>query len=98
MAVPRTKSHTFRAPPPATVTHGRAQPVATFSGRVRLGKRTKHLVKRLGPAVHRHEPRARVADVGPEDSKVALVVHTPDDDHGRPVAEGRVEVGQVDLT
>src|SRR3989440_9359851 len=50
MAVPRTKSHTFRAPPPATVTHGRAQPVATFSGRVRLGKRTKHLVKRLGPA------------------------------------------------
>ena len=50
MAVPRTRSHTFRAPPPATVTHGLAQAPVTFSGRVRLGKRTKHLVKRLGPA------------------------------------------------
>src|SRR6266480_164453 len=64
MAVPRTKSHTFRAPPPATVTHGLAQAPVTFSGRARLGKRTKHLVKRLGPtdiAVIDHAGIDRVA-------------------------------------
>ena len=32
MAVPRTKSHTFRAPPPATVAHGLAQAPVTFTG------------------------------------------------------------------
>src|SRR6059058_5549347 len=64
MAVPRTRSHPFRTPPPAAVVNGRAEETVPFSGRVRLGKRTKHLVKRLGPtdvAVIDHAGIDRVA-------------------------------------
>src|SRR2546429_8578694 len=64
MAVPRTRSHPFRTTPPAAVGNGRAQEAVPFSGRVRLGKRTKPLVKRLGPedvAVIAHAGIDRIA-------------------------------------
>jgi uncharacterized membrane-anchored protein len=64
MAVPRTRTDAFPAPAPAAATDGRALDGAPFAGRVRLGKRTKHLVKRLGPgdiAVIDHAGIDRVA-------------------------------------
>ncbi len=49
MAVPRTRTHAFRALPPAGVGERPAPPAGfEFTGRARLGKRTKDLVKRLG--------------------------------------------------
>jgi uncharacterized membrane-anchored protein len=65
MAAPRTKLRAFRSLPPAAARgDGRVQPAGTFTGPVRLGKRTKHLVKKLGPediAVIDHEGIDRVA-------------------------------------
>jgi uncharacterized membrane-anchored protein len=50
MAAPRTRSRAFRAlPPAANGGAGRNGRRSAFDGPVRLGKRTKHLVKRLGP-------------------------------------------------
>ena len=50
MAVPRTRSHAFRAlPATANGAPARSRPILAFAGPARLGKRTKHLVKRLGP-------------------------------------------------
>jgi uncharacterized membrane-anchored protein len=49
MAVPKTRSHAFRALPLAAAANGGEPDALPFSGRVRLGRRTKHLVKRLGP-------------------------------------------------
>ena len=49
MAAPRTRSRAFRAlPTAANGGDGRVHQPTGFAGRVRLGKRTKHLVKRLG--------------------------------------------------
>ena len=62
MAAPRTRSRSLRASPPAAAGNGSARPgrrsaegtgdgapaAVTFTGPARLGKRTKHLVKRLG--------------------------------------------------
>ena len=58
MAVPRTSRLTTRSrrkeprreQPPHTARNGDTPPTAhEFAGQVRLGKRTKRLVKRLGP-------------------------------------------------
>jgi uncharacterized membrane-anchored protein len=49
MAVPKTRSHAFRALPLTAAANGGEPDALPFSGRVRLGKRTKHLIKRLGP-------------------------------------------------
>src|SRR5918911_1843567 len=65
MAAPRTRSRAFRAlPPAANGGDGRPARVGAFAGPARLGKRTKHLVKRLGPgdiAVIDHAGIDRVA-------------------------------------
>jgi uncharacterized membrane-anchored protein len=65
MAAPRTRSRAFRALPPAANGSARRNGQATgFAGPVRLGKRTKLLVKRLGPddiAVIDHAGIDRVA-------------------------------------
>jgi uncharacterized membrane-anchored protein len=51
MAAPRTRPHAFRALAPAAASSvTRVDAGATFAGPARLGKRTKNLVKRLGPA------------------------------------------------
>src|SRR3954470_14071488 len=60
MAVPKTTSRAGKAPASA---NGQGDPAA-FTGPVRLGRRTKHLVKRLGPedvAVIDHAGIDRVA-------------------------------------
>jgi uncharacterized membrane-anchored protein len=50
MAVSRTKTRSARnAPAPAPTANGAGRPDGEFAGRVRLGKRTKRLVKRLTP-------------------------------------------------
>jgi uncharacterized membrane-anchored protein len=65
MAAPRTRSRAFRALPPAANGSARRNGQASgFSGTVRLGRRTKLLVKRLGPediAVIDHAGIDRVA-------------------------------------
>ena len=65
MAAPRTRARVFRALPPAAARgDGRLRPDGTFTGPVRLGKRTKDLVKRLKPediAVIDHDGIDRVA-------------------------------------
>src|SRR3954449_3993553 len=65
MAAPRTRSRAFRAlPPEANGADGRLRRPSAFAGPARLGKRTKHLVKRLGPedvAVIDHAGIDRVA-------------------------------------
>jgi uncharacterized membrane-anchored protein len=49
MAAPRTRPRAFRAlPPAASGGDGRVRRAGAFAGPARLGKRTKHLVKRLG--------------------------------------------------
>jgi uncharacterized membrane-anchored protein len=48
MAAPRIRSRSLRARPPAALANGRPGGETGFTGSVRLGKRTKRLVKRLG--------------------------------------------------
>jgi uncharacterized membrane-anchored protein len=65
MAAPRTRTRAFRAlPPAANGGEGSIRQPSGFAGPVRLGKRTKHLVKRLDPgdiAVIDHAGIDRVA-------------------------------------
>ncbi|MEA2396677.1 MAG: hypothetical protein QOK25_233, partial [Thermoleophilaceae bacterium] len=64
MAAPRLKSRAMRARPPAALSEGASAAPHEFTGSVRLGKRTKDLVKRLGPehvAVIDHAGIDRVA-------------------------------------
>ena len=50
MAAPRIRTRSARPRPPAALENGRPADRAGFTGPARLGKRTKRLVKRLGPA------------------------------------------------
>ena len=64
MAAPRLKPRAFRARPPAALSQGAGGTNRSPAGRARLGKRTKDLVKRLGPedvAVIDHAGIDRVA-------------------------------------
>ncbi|HEX8075453.1 MAG TPA: putative cytokinetic ring protein SteA [Thermoleophilaceae bacterium] len=64
MAAPRLKSRAFRARPPAALTQGAGGTSHGPVGPARLGRRTKDLVKRLGPgdiAVIDHSGIDRVA-------------------------------------
>jgi uncharacterized membrane-anchored protein len=49
MAVPRIRTRSLRPRPPAALANGRPAIEGGFTAPVRLGKRTKRLVKRLGP-------------------------------------------------
>jgi uncharacterized membrane-anchored protein len=75
MAAPRIRPRSPRARPPAALTNGRPAGDTAFTGPARLGKRTKRLVKRLGPGDIAIVDHAGIDRVSGEDLVASGVKH-----------------------
>jgi uncharacterized membrane-anchored protein len=75
MAAPRIRTRSIRPRPPAALANGRPEPDSGFTGPARIGKRTKRLVKRIGPEDVAIVDHAGIYRVSGEDLVASGVKH-----------------------
>jgi uncharacterized membrane-anchored protein len=75
MAAPRIRTRSIRPRPPAALANGRPEPDSGFTGPARIGKRTKRLVKRIGPEDVAIVDHAGIDRVSGEDLVASGVKH-----------------------